>query len=348
LACRTCGKNAHRQCAREQDAFKNNENGRDWRCQECIATEDDESEDSEPINPVLRRRTSALKSGSHSLNNAHDDSGDGARSLRKRKASDTELSQRPLRHRRLTSEMASPSAGPDRSPSVVSDQDLELNADGDFVRPSRLRRPKKRDGDLITVSSEGISLIVSFCLDRERLKKILSSRPRKNRYKEKSKKKIQVEAVMEAEPPHYPPIPSTHGAHLMPFLERELEDNKSKPYGGILTESEADTSGTFPLAPARQKFEDARLRAEEAWKEKMMQTNNAPEPTKPSQKMSGPPSKIKCINFGGFEIDSLNAAPYPEEYSRNKILYICEFCLKYMNSDFVAWRHKVRPFTCTF
>ena len=74
----------------------------------------------------------------------------------------------------------------------------------------------------------------------------------------------------------------------------------------------------------------------------MAETNNVPEPTKPSQKMSGPPSKIKCINFGGFEIDTWNAAPYPEEYSRNKILYICEFCLKYMNSDFVAWRHKVR------
>lgn len=61
-----------------------------------------------------------------------------------------------------------------------------------------------------------------------------------------------------------------------------------------------------------------------------------------SQKLSGPPSKIKCINFGGYEIETWYAAPYPEEYSRNKVLYICEFCLKYMSSDYVAWRHKLK------
>ncbi|KAF2103851.1 hypothetical protein NA57DRAFT_31099, partial [Rhizodiscina lignyota] len=63
---------------------------------------------------------------------------------------------------------------------------------------------------------------------------------------------------------------------------------------------------------------------------------------KPTPKASGPPSKIKCINFGGYEIDTWHAAPYPEEYSRNRVLYICEFCLKYMNSDYVAWRHKLK------
>ncbi|MDA4132343.1 MAG: hypothetical protein OK454_04360, partial [Thaumarchaeota archaeon] len=43
-----------------------------------------------------------------------------------------------------------------------------------------------------------------------------------------------------------------------------------------------------------------------------------------------------------WEIDTWYAAPYPEEYSRNRVLYICEFCLKYMNSDYVAWRHKLK------
>ncbi|KAI6804608.1 hypothetical protein KC361_g149 [Hortaea werneckii] len=62
-----------------------------------------------------------------------------------------------------------------------------------------------------------------------------------------------------------------------------------------------------------------------------------------SMRCTGPQaSKIKCINFGQFEIDTWHAAPYPEEYSRNKHLYICEFCLKYMSSDYVAWRHKLK------
>ena len=148
--------------------------------------------------------------------------------------------------------------------------------------------------------------------------------------------------MMDPEPDHYPAIQSGYSAQFYSFVDKDNDDLKSKPYGGILSEAEADTSKTFPLAADRERFETARLKAEADWKEKMAATNNLPEPTKLSQKMSGPPSKIKCINLGGYEIDTWNAAPYPEEYSRNKILYICEFCLKYMNSDYVAWRHKVR------
>jgi histone acetyltransferase SAS3 len=66
------------------------------------------------------------------------------------------------------------------------------------------------------------------------------------------------------------------------------------------------------------------------------------EPSRQSKSTTA--SKIKCVNFGGWEIDTWHAAPYPEEYSKNRVLYICEFCLKYMNSDYVAWRHKVRDF----
>ena len=44
----------------------------------------------------------------------------------------------------------------------------------------------------------------------------------------------------------------------------------------------------------------------------------------------------------GHEIETWYAAPYPEEYSRNRVLYLCEFCLKYMSSDFVAWRHRLK------
>lgn len=299
-----------------------------------------ESLASEPIGRSVRRKSSAQRTSRSSATS--EEPHDGPRSLRHRRSLDAESSQRLVRTRGRHSDRASASAGADLSPSILSDQDLDMELGPDSVRPSRLRRPKRLDRDLVTIeSSEGLTLIVSFCLDRDRMQKILASRPRKNRWKDKGKKKILVEPIVEEEPPHYPPIPTTHGSGLLPFLERELEDTKTKPYGGILTEAEADTTNTFPLAAARQKFEDARLRAEEDWTNKMTATNNAPEPTKPSQKMSGPPSKIKCINFGGYEIDTWNAAPYPEEYSRNKILYICEFCLKYMNSDFVAWRHKV-------
>lgn len=142
------------------------------------------------------------------------------------------------------------------------------------------------------------------------------------------------------------PIPSFSTHYATPFYsfhERENDDLKSKPYGGILSEADADTSKTLPLAADRAKFNDARTKAEEEWKKKTAALEAEIEVKGPSsQKVAGPPSKIKCVNFGGYEIETWYAAPYPEEYSRNKVLYICEFCLKYMNSDFVAWRHKLK------
>jgi hypothetical protein len=50
---------------------------------------------------------------------------------------------------------------------------------------------------------------------------------------------------------------------------------------------------------------------------------------------------IKTIFFGDYEIDTWYSAPYPEEYSEQPVLYICEFCLKYMKNDYMLARHKV-------
>ncbi|ORZ20717.1 acyl-CoA N-acyltransferase [Absidia repens] len=52
--------------------------------------------------------------------------------------------------------------------------------------------------------------------------------------------------------------------------------------------------------------------------------------------------KINKIHFGNSLIDTWFMSPYPQEYSQRSILYICEFCLKYMSNLFVAERHKVK------
>lgn len=54
--------------------------------------------------------------------------------------------------------------------------------------------------------------------------------------------------------------------------------------------------------------------------------------------------KIRTIRFGDWEMDTWFVSPYPEEYSVNPILHICEFCLKYMKSEYIADRHKVGYF----
>ncbi|KAI8377070.1 acyl-CoA N-acyltransferase [Choanephora cucurbitarum] len=51
---------------------------------------------------------------------------------------------------------------------------------------------------------------------------------------------------------------------------------------------------------------------------------------------------IRKIHIGSHFIDVWYLAPYPEEYSRVETLYLCEFCLKYMKSEFIAYRHKLK------
>lgn len=139
-------------------------------------------------------------------------------------------------------------------------------------------------------------------------------------------------------------VPSSYSQPFYSLHEREMDELKSKPYGGILTEPEADTTVTLPKTDHRRFFDEARQRAEEQWKARVAAAAEeaAASGLKRPRKVSGPASQIEYIEFGEHQIDIWYAAPYPEEYSRNKALFICEFCLKYMESDIVAWRHKAK------
>lgn len=312
-----------------------------------------------------------------------DDTADGARSLRKRKASHEEevLPIRQTRKKRRSSELSKSDAGksaaasPPRAPatSVVMDgnesegaQHTASDHESNRLRSSRARRtkPKRSDKRPLAWIDEPLdhpkSLVLVFHLNNEQVQKIVTAKPkksesrpltreeeRKERRREKDRerrernRRAEREARESVEESHYLMAPSHHAAPIFGFADKETDEQKSKPYGGILSEADADTTKTYPTQADRKRFEDARLKAEDAWKQKQEALYAGQEPLK-SSKQAGPPSKIKCINFGGWEIDTWHAAPYPEEYSKNRVLYICEFCLKYMNSDYVAWRHKVR------
>lgn len=53
-------------------------------------------------------------------------------------------------------------------------------------------------------------------------------------------------------------------------------------------------------------------------------------------------SSVEYIYFQNYEIKTWYKAPYPEEYNKNKILYICDKCLKYMSSKYVYYRHQLK------
>lgn len=280
-------------------------------------------------------------SGFHSIfdTNINDDVLNSSRALRKRKASSVEAEEHVpvLRKRRRQTDQLD---GANDLPFEADDAPADDALSPAETRPSRARRTRGVEKEHCRViNNQYGKLVLSFRLNEDRMAKILSTQSRPQRKKKKAPKPPPVAQEPQA---HFAPIPPATYNHFQPFPDRD-DDPKSKPYGGILSEAEADTSKTLPLQADREKFESARQKAEEEWQRRVREAElNGEAPSTASQKVSGPPSKIKYINFGGYEIETWYAAPYPEEYSRNRVLYICEFCLKYMNSDYVAWRHKLK------
>lgn len=316
---------------------------------------------------LLPSARGGIKPGSHSVFNTlilPDDEMDGSRSLRKRKTPSEdvdELPRPPIRKRRRTTDPPEEEDAPaaeveEAEEAIEADAEHEAdNADATTEDPgsprSRSGRPqrnknRKKGPRILSRSDDPKSCILSIPvtvaqwdqIERDVLKK--QKRRERDRQRRLRNQRNRTATAEPEEAAHFPTVQtSMYTNPFFPFQDKEVDENKGKPYGGILTEAEADTSKTYPTDADRQAFQKARDKAELEWKQKLAQVNGE---TPARSKQAGQPSKIKCINFGQYEIDTWHAAPYPEEYSRNKHLYICEFCLKYMSSDYVAWRHKLK------
>ncbi|KAH9885555.1 hypothetical protein F4778DRAFT_760885 [Xylariomycetidae sp. FL2044] len=295
------------------------------------------------------------KPDSHSVFNQlvlDEDPMDGSRVLRKRKASsadpEEDVEGLVLRRRRKTTS--------DESAQDEGHRE-KVNGSEGSVRPrsARALRLKASNAACTIIKHSRSSLTLRMRVDASELQKIISQKPKSQRKRPGRAGRTPASrsarptiarnaAAAAAEPPPMPQIfPSSYSQPFYSFYDKETDDLKGKPYGGILTEEQADTTKTLPTAEDRRRFDDAKSKAEQEWRNRLLAMQAEAEvPIKRSKKASGPASQIECIEFGGWEIDTWYAAPYPEEYSRNRVLYICEFCLKYMNSDYVAWRHKLK------
>jgi len=61
-------------------------------------------------------------------------------------------------------------------------------------------------------------------------------------------------------------------------------------------------------------------------------------------------TKVKNISniiLGKYQVEAWYFSPYPEEYSNEDTLYVCEFCLKYMKKHKTLLRHKAECSMCT-
>lgn len=214
---------------------------------------------------------------------------------------------------------------------------------------SRALRLKTTRPSRVTIDSRSrSSLMITIRMPSEKLKKTLVSKRTLQRRAANARSRAAAPAAETASTPGVPALletPFTADSYSQPFysfFDKETDDAKGKPYGGILTEAEADTSKTLPQQEDRRRFDQAKQKAEDEWRARVLAMQAQTEAPSRKTKKNDHASQIECIEFGGWEIDTWYAAPYPAEYSRNRVLYICEFCLKYMNSDYVAWRHKLK------
>ncbi|PMD46265.1 hypothetical protein L207DRAFT_507180 [Hyaloscypha variabilis F] len=374
LACGVCGDNAHRQCARNADALKSDEEAESWYCPECVSN----NLVPEPTVPEVEvhdhaaRRISrdriagdllppqrgAIKPDSHSVFNqliAPEDPMDGSRFLRKRKTSsaDAEVEDATLLRKRTRDKDTSSGqsnalhidgAGAKNTMDIDKANRPLTNGNSKKIdspispRTSRSLRPKSSSShspaSIIERSPTSIKMV--FRVDPVELRHIQSQAPKPK------KKSRPTSGARPSTSSGF--VPSIYSQPFYSLHDRENDELKSKPYGGILTEEEADTTLTLPKPEHRRLFDEARQKAEENWKARVAAAAEAAAASgiKKARKVSGPASQIEYIEFGQYQIDIWYAAPYPEEYSRNKALFICEFCLKYMESDIVAWRHKTK------
>ncbi|PBP27845.1 hypothetical protein BUE80_DR001171 [Diplocarpon rosae] len=378
LACGVCGDNAHRQCARGAEALRSDDEAETWYCPDCLTNNlvpEDESaapEVHESLDPSARRISRdriagdllppqrAIKPDSHSVFNqliAPDDPMDGSRLLRKRKTSSTDAEpvEEPKRRTRDNANSSNSKAlAADTQPTEANGR-VEIehaaqrtilplpnsNKEGEVLiapRVSRSLRPKSLSPHGASILEKATNSIkMRFRVDPVEFQHILSIPP-------KPKKKKNGGSAARATTAVSPIVSTSYSQPFYSLHDREMDELKSKPYGGILEEKDADTSMTLPRPEHRRQFDEARQKAEDEWKARVAAAAEAAAASgvKKARKVSGPASQIEYIEFGEYQIDIWYAAPYPEEYSRNKALFICEFCLKYMESDIVAWRHKTK------
>ncbi|KAI1160644.1 hypothetical protein F5B18DRAFT_654409 [Nemania serpens] len=305
---------------------------------------------------LLPPQRGSNKPDSHSMFNQlvlNEDPMDGSRVLRKRKTSSAEAEEDTMSLRKRRRNTPDGSADDSTPHEQASSADISTRP-----RSARSLRLKVSNSACTIVKKTRSSLMLKMRVNAPDLKRILARRTkptgtRRSRTRTTASQSSRATAAASRSNPAVSSAAETSAMTpvfapgfsqpFYSFYDKETDELRGKPYGGILTEEQADTTKTLPTKDDRRRFDEAKQKAEEEWRNRLLAMQAEAEvPVKKSKKASGPISQIECIEFGGWEIDTWYAAPYPEEYSRNRVLYICEFCLKYMNSDYVAWRHKLK------
>ncbi|VEU23135.1 DEKNAAC104302 [Brettanomyces naardenensis] len=137
-------------------------------------------------------------------------------------------------------------------------------------------------------------------------------------------------------------LTSIHNDYEVDQAELEL------PYRGLFSIEDGNTFYTQPDRDSRRLF-DRLSRQSRGEKLKNGDKTLVKKPTVEEQQeeldwetQTLTVSKLRCVHFGNYEIDTWFKSPYPPEYSNNYVLHVCEFCLRYFDSSFSLRRHRMK------
>ncbi|KAJ3121291.1 hypothetical protein HK098_003800 [Nowakowskiella sp. JEL0407] len=128
------------------------------------------------------------------------------------------------------------------------------------------------------------------------------------------------------------------------YTQMEADDT-GRYFEGKLDLAEANCAPYMALKSDRKMYMKAKKMAEKRFSERVRSESSSDPPVEEIVKSEAGEeveikSKIKRVVLGKYVIDTWYSAPYPEEYNLQSTLYLCEFCLKYMKSQYVLGRHK--------
>ncbi|KAK6200201.1 acyl-CoA N-acyltransferase [Scheffersomyces amazonensis] len=144
--------------------------------------------------------------------------------------------------------------------------------------------------------------------------------------------------------------------NLKPSKTKTSSDSRPLPYKGILAFPDCIINDTDPRKHDRAIFDKFLTKGKELRLNTFSSFTSNPKENTPTleeslSRESTPiittnpnhlKSKIKKIVIRDYEIETWYTAPYPEEYSQSPVLFVCEHCLKYMNSPISYQRHQLK------
>ncbi|CAG8555085.1 4080_t:CDS:2 [Paraglomus occultum] len=234
------------------------------------------------------------------------------------------------------------------SKEIVTDSDAEIESNPSFEDRDASRMNNKSSKSLSSSLTE-IQKSKSIKLVTEKSKKRPRSRPTmtiSKRLKTATGRRAINGALTEAGPSKTSTAGSK-GSSLR--LTNNTGTNAKDKYHETerIIPSDIDPSKTTPLEVDIRRFDRAKTAAEAALAlliddPRVLESADAEVSDVPHMPDCSRTPRIRKIRFGEWEIDTWYAAPYPEEYSILQTLHICEYCLKYMKTEYVARRHKLK------